>query len=471
MLDNKALRGLVPLVAMLVFCAAALAFRPLLPIDETRYMSVAWEMHLKQGWFDPLTMNFQPYSHKPPLLFWLINLSWAVFGVSRWAALVPVGLVSAGVIYLTGILARQLYPDTFARPERVWAVTIASVPVLVYGTLMMFDMLVALIVLGCLITLHKYRHDRRPRFVWLLGLLLGIGVLAKGPVAYLYVGFPLLCAPVWSREFDNLRGWYLSCLSAVLISLLPILLWLIPVLRESSSGFAFWLLWNQTAGRITGNFQAAHVRPIWFYLQLLPVMLLPWIFFPQLWRNFSTTLRTTWNDPALGEGTRFLAVWIVPVFFAFTFISGKQPHYLLPLVPGAAIFVTLCLGRLSTRTLVITALAMGALIIVGQGAAKHLLLHRYKMEPLAEFIHEHHDRPWAYVSNYNAEFGFIGRLEIPLEDVPANQLKGWLQEHPGGLAIIRYRDKKETLGCKDLLDIPYRSGRMGAFDCSEAFGN
>lgn len=48
-------------------------FAPYIPVDETRYLSVAWEMRLNHSFVVPL-LNGLPYSNKPPLLFWLINL-------------------------------------------------------------------------------------------------------------------------------------------------------------------------------------------------------------------------------------------------------------------------------------------------------------------------------------------------------------------------------------------------------------
>jgi hypothetical protein len=47
-------------------------FLPVLPIDETRYLAVAWEMRLHGDFLVP-HLNGAPYSDKPPLLFWLIN--------------------------------------------------------------------------------------------------------------------------------------------------------------------------------------------------------------------------------------------------------------------------------------------------------------------------------------------------------------------------------------------------------------
>ncbi len=52
----------------------ALLTRPPLPVDETRYLSVAWEMWQQQHILVPIS-NGAPYSHKPPLLFWLMQAS------------------------------------------------------------------------------------------------------------------------------------------------------------------------------------------------------------------------------------------------------------------------------------------------------------------------------------------------------------------------------------------------------------
>ena len=50
----------------LVILLTALLTRPLLPVDETRYASVAWEMWSRGDFLVPY-LNGEPYSHKPPL--------------------------------------------------------------------------------------------------------------------------------------------------------------------------------------------------------------------------------------------------------------------------------------------------------------------------------------------------------------------------------------------------------------------
>ena len=71
------------LLGWFALAVAALFLRPLWPVDETRYVAVAWEMWQRGDFWVPY-LNDAPYSHKPPLLFWLMQAGWALFGVNEW---------------------------------------------------------------------------------------------------------------------------------------------------------------------------------------------------------------------------------------------------------------------------------------------------------------------------------------------------------------------------------------------------
>lgn len=100
-------------LAVLGFAAVAtlgVLLRPALPIDETRYLAVAWEMWTRGDWLVP-TKNFALYAHKPPLLFWTMNLVWSLTGLSEIAArLVGPGFALLCLL-LTGRLASRLWPE------------------------------------------------------------------------------------------------------------------------------------------------------------------------------------------------------------------------------------------------------------------------------------------------------------------------------------------------------------------------
>lgn len=456
----------LPALGLILFLTAILC-RPLFPIDETRYMSVAWEMSLHSGWLDPLTKNFEPYSHKPPLLFWLINLSWGIFGISRWAGTLPVIIASVLCVYLTGILGRKI-SETLAKDnpqspllntQRIWIMMAASAPFMLYGTLVMFDFLVCVFTLLSLILVLRYSETRRFMDVALLGLCLGFGVLAKGPVAFLYVLPCYLLAPLWKKDMINLKGWYLSLIPVILVSAIPVLLWLIPVLQESNDQFAFWLVWNQTAGRITGNFGDAHVRPPYFYLPILPAFMLPWLLFPAFWRSLPSIKSTLKTDATL----RFILCWFVPVFIAFSIISGKQVHYIVPLAPAMVLFLLIGLKDLQTKTLVKVLIAMSLFFVGAQIAAKHSYLDKYDLKPIVEVISQYPDAPLAYVSNYHAEFNFLARRTSHIDDVPLPELKNWFQKNPNGIAIVKYRDLDRLKEYNMIFSMIYRGRNIGIF--------
>lgn len=449
----------LPFVTFALFLTA-IFFRPLLPIDETRYMTVAWEMFLHQGWLQPLTVNFEPYHHKPPFLFWLINLSWAVFGVSRWAGLIPVMLSSMACVYMTGFLGKRLFPEMQDR-TRVQLIMAGGLPFMIYGSLVMFDFMLCAFILLSLLSLYLFRKQRRLRYVLLMGLSLGMGVLTKGPVAYLYVLPVALLAPLWIKDFTRAPQWYGGLLAAIILSALPVLLWLIPVLSATDNNFAFWLVWNQTAGRITGNFNASHVRPFWFYMPLIPVIFMPWLLFPSFWRGLAHARAGLKGH----EGLHFLLCWLVPAVIAFSLISGKQPHYLVPLAPGAALLVAYCLQKLATQTLVRVFAAVLMLFIGGHMIASQTLFKRYTLEHVAEIIKAHPTRPLAFVRNYHGELGFMARHETPVASLQIHQLEAWFNDHPDGWAVVGYKDgQPEIQNFKMIFTSRYRGKNLGVFE-------
>jgi len=85
-----------PALILALLTLVALYVRPLTPIDE----SVAWEMWLRDEYL-VLFKNGETYSHKPPLLFWLYNLGWAVFGINEWWPRLVSPLFSFGGLLLT----------------------------------------------------------------------------------------------------------------------------------------------------------------------------------------------------------------------------------------------------------------------------------------------------------------------------------------------------------------------------------
>src|SRR5436305_923435 len=76
----------------------------LLEPDEGRYAQIPREMLARGDWVVP-HLQGEPYLDKPPLLYWLVMLSYSVFGVSEGPARLIPALAVHGpvlVVYLLG---------------------------------------------------------------------------------------------------------------------------------------------------------------------------------------------------------------------------------------------------------------------------------------------------------------------------------------------------------------------------------
>lgn len=509
----------VILLAWAAVWALVAATLPLLPIDETRYLTVAWEMRLQHSWILP-TLNFAPYSHKPPLLFWLVNLVWTATGPAVWSARIVPFLVSAALLCGTYMFARRLFPDRPQMPAFAALALAASPFFYLYGGLIMFDMLNALIALAAAACVWRAAQERKYRWLLVWGGLVGLGVLAKGPVILVYTAFPVLLAPLWRRP-DASAKWYGMMLAGIAVAAAVGLSWALQAAYQGGDEYTRMILWKQTAGRMANAFD--HERSALFYLPFLPLMFLPLALWPAWWR----AMRAGAVPLARNEAGRFLLCWIVPVFVSLLLISGKQVHYLVPLLPGMALFFAAVMEKhlpekpsLKTPFTVFGALL--ALALAAPFFAPHLAIVQkdefarvvaenidpwiaaaalaltaalyflfrdaggaarlralplliavffahfaaqaaqrtfdyYDLTPLAAAMREYDGRPLAWVRNYEGETGFLTRAEKPLDSLyTLGQLPGWFAAHPDGVAVIRGREK-DFAGYRVLFVMPYRS--------------
>nr|WP_237683930.1 glycosyltransferase family 39 protein [Pseudaminobacter soli] len=397
-------------------------------------------MYLRESWFVP-TLNFEPYFQKGPLLFWLIDLGWEIFGVSRAAALVVIFAISASIIYLTQRLSRALFPNMEGMAERAPWLLLGSVPFLIYASLIFFDLLLTALVVASFLALIRLSKDGDWRHAALAGLFLGLCLLAKGPVVFIHVGFPVAFYSLWRDPVSSItpRQFYRRLPIAVLVAAMMPVAWLGLAFHQAGWDYAYNLVWRQAAGRISGSLEGAHVRPFYFYLLLLPVMLLPWVLSWDMWRL--RPVRRLYSGEGLDRGGQrillFLGLWLLLELVLFSLISGKQPHYLMPLLPVLIVLFAYLMAAIPFKAFPISSGAMVALFCVGQLAVFPFLPERYDLEPLAEFVAGQSGADWGFAGHYQGQVGFLSRAEKPVANVDEKQIDEWLQAHPKGYVIAR----------------------------------
>ncbi len=335
-------------VCWLICVVSAVLLRPPLPVDETRYLAVAWEMWLRDDYLVPY-LNGEAYHHKPPLLFWLMTAGWSVFGVNDWWPRLVAPLFALLALYLTGTLSRLLWPGNNETARLASTILVGALFWSIFQTLTMFDMMLATCTLAGLAGIVQTWRQGSLGGWAITALAIGVGGLAKGPAILLHILPVALLAPWWGRGLSggpdrplgSWRRWYLSLLLSVLCGVAIALLWAIPAGIRGGPEYREMIFWGQSAGRIVESFD--HARPFWWYAALLGPLLLPWVIWPRLWRACIGMLA---SGSGLQDGAvRLLISWALPALVIFSLISGKQLHYLLPEFAAFALLFAHLLNR------------------------------------------------------------------------------------------------------------------------------
>jgi len=433
----------------------ALFARPLAPLEETRAAGVAWEMWLRGDFLVP-HMNGATYSHKPPLLFWLTHFGWFVFGVNDWWPRLVGPLATLIAAVLTWRLADAMRPGE-RRYGAIAAWLLAGmVGWAFFGQMLMYDALLTACVLAALI--GAWRAGAKPSIgAWLLVAIgLGLGILSKGPVALVHILPVLLLGPWWSaRAREKPLAWYGGVLLALLGGLLVAGAWAVTAAIQGGEAYAEAILLKQTAGRVVDSF--AHQRPWWVYLVFLPALALPWTLLPTGLRG----LRGAYASPE----RRFLLSWILGSLVILSAVSGKQPHYLVPVLPAVALLIAggmapgVPVARIAARatTAVVVLLLAGTVVLVGMQRNAD-----FDMKPpgaLAASLQEA-GVPLATTVSYKNQLAFPGRLREPLELVERADLRDWFEQHPDGVIVTFKESLPDALDLVVTDRFPYRRGEI-----------
>ncbi|HEY7156620.1 MAG TPA: glycosyltransferase [Gemmataceae bacterium] len=362
--------GLVRTMLLLLIAVTLFFLRlraPLLEPQEPRYAEIPRQM-LHEGRLLVPVLHGQPYLDKPPLLYWLVMGSYAVFGVHDWAARLVPGLAGVLTVLLTYLWGRRAVGE---RAGLYGALVLCLSAGFVYRQRMLnMDSLLCLWVTAALASAHTaltYGPALRRRWWLLSAAACGLGLLTKGPVTLVLVLTPLVLytrlEPRCARVF--VRDWLaFGVLAAALAA--P---WYIAVMvREPDFAYAFF--WRHHVERFLTPFD--HEKPAWFYLPGLLAGMLPWtLLLPGFARYLGRrSLRAAQRRPAALGFFLLAALWCL-LFFS---VSGcKRPAYILPAMPLLALALGCYLNifvprgsRMAQRaTLLVLLLSLGVLAVAG----------------------------------------------------------------------------------------------------------
>ncbi len=257
------------------FLIAGLFFLPFLgnvhlfDWDEINFAELAREMVVADNWLN-LQINYQSFTEKPPMFFWFQALSMDVFGVNEFAARFPNALLGMLVLPFLYISGKFLIDRKFGF---LWALSWfgSILPFLYFKSGIIDPWFNFFIFNGIFFLIHYiwkktsyrdlYFSKSATGYLLLAGTSIGLGILVKGPVAYLILILSLAAYWIFNRFKKTIS--LIAFIKLSLTALLVFLLWFLVDLLLHGPDFIMeftirqWeLLVNNDAGH--GGFWGYH---------------------------------------------------------------------------------------------------------------------------------------------------------------------------------------------------------------------
>jgi len=310
--------------------------------DEGFYAEAAREMVENGDWLTP-HFNYEERWQKPILYYWFTAAAFAGTDVTEFMARFGSALSGIGLVLLTWNAARRLTGD-----ERgAWIAGAIAATCYGYFAMARFalpDLPLALFITGTIWSAIRATDRAEPlpaSWAAIAGLSAGLGFLTKGPLAVVIPAIVLV--PIWWRERREAAGLRRPALRmshvalAALLFVLSGLPWYVAMWIKHGTPYlqSFFVADNLERFATT---RYNDVRAVWYYVPILLGGLMPWTAFLLVlpWRP----LRDLWRRKRRLTALEWrLLIWTAAPLLLFTVSIGKQPRYILPLLPPIAMML------------------------------------------------------------------------------------------------------------------------------------
>ena len=312
--------------------------------DEAFYAEAAREMVEGGDWLTP-HFNYERRWQKPVLYYWLTAATYLVTGASEGAARFWSALSGVGLVLVTWAAARR----SGGRIRETSASLAGAIVATCIGYFAEARLALPDLPLAFCLTLTVWMAfralDNGATSHWIVaGAAAGLAFLMKGPVAFVIPGLVLL--PLLWRERASVRMPWAGIAVASAVAIAVGLPWYVAMWRTHGTEYLrYFFIENNVDRFATDTFNEP--RPFWFYGPILLGGMLPWsaylVGFGLDW--LVRRIRTGRSSDAAwtfmvreGESIDWrLALWAIMPLLFYTASIGKQPRYILPVLPPLAI--------------------------------------------------------------------------------------------------------------------------------------
>ncbi|MGP0129381.1 MAG: ArnT family glycosyltransferase [cyanobacterium endosymbiont of Rhopalodia musculus] len=313
------------LLSALILYLIGLGDLPLRDWDEGYYGTVAKDIYKSGNWLY-MTYHNEPFLLKPPLIIWLINMSYLIGGISEFTTRFPCAFLTACGVPLLYLIGRAIFPS---RLPAIFStlVYLTLLPMVRHGRLAMLDGSINTFFIFSIFCLLQSFYQK----FWIIGVGIGLGLIAmtKG-ILVIALGGILGVFCIFNKSLKILKDplfW-----GGFILGFSPVILWYSLQIIEYGEKFIKVHFLQQNLDRLSTAVEG-NKGSVWYYVIELVKYSFPWLLFlPGGLILAIKKYQQSWAKLVLVGFILFIGI--------ISLMSTKLPWYIMPVYP----FFSLAVG-------------------------------------------------------------------------------------------------------------------------------
>ncbi len=251
---------------IILFLLVYLFYLPqdILDIDSTQYAEITREM-IQNNEYLKIRDNGRKYLDKPIMTFWILSISFKLFGINNFAYRFPayvMAIISIVAIYkLTFLLYKDRRVALFAS-----LLYLSSPALFTMLTSPIIDIYLTTFVI-LIFTFYYYGIYWDHKYFYLMYIFIGIGFITKGPISLVLPIVAIGGNILFTRNWELLKK--LKIIQGMVIVLIPVSFWCYWLYIDFGIYGPYFFLFLQSFGRFFSKIYDTGWDPFYFYFTFL----------------------------------------------------------------------------------------------------------------------------------------------------------------------------------------------------------